>query len=462
MKQFLFFVAGALLLTSCRSIQPEAPEIAVNESVSIPVQPVSVVKVPIKIDLSPYFKETNASVPKSFTGGEHPCSGVSYDYYFKRQPIQFKGTGAHLEYSVKGSYWMKMSYCPECISLFSDDPACISSRIRFTCGVNEPMRKMNVSFKSKIGVTPEYRLTSNTQLKKLKATSPCEVTLFRYDATSTLEKEVKKAMKSVEKDIDKEIGRIDLRPDIELAWEAIEMPIDLNGYGYMFLNPRNVGMSPIRYVGDTAYLDAYLQAYPEVRLDTIGFRSTPLPNLTELEVEDGFDVKMDITANYDSLSTILTRDIQGMETHIKGKKVIFGAVSIHGAADQKLHIKVDFSGKKSGTLYLTGTPSFDAKKQRISFPDLEFDVKTRSALLKGAKWLFDKKITDMVRDAAAMELAEYLDQFRVTVDESLNGEVDSGVYMNGAVKEILIDFIYPREDALFMRVSSKGSLGIQM
>jgi len=127
-----------------------------------------------------------------------------------------------------------------------------------------------------------------------------------------------------------------------------------------------------------------------------------------------------------------------------------------------LHIKVDFSGKKKGTIYLTGTPSFDAEKQRISFPDLEFDVKTKSALIKSAKWLFDKKITNMLRDAANMELSEYLDEFKVTVDESLNGEVDTGVWMNGAVDDIKIDYIYPREDALFMRISSKGTLGIKM
>jgi len=449
-------------LYSCGSIKPEAPEIEVKEKLEIPPQPVSVVKVPIKINLAPYFKETNETVPKTFEGGDHPCAGVSYDYYFKRKPIKFNGTGSFLEYSVKGSYWMKMSYCPECLTLFSSKPECISSKLNFSCGVNEPMRTMKVAFKSKIDVSPKYRLQSKTYLKSVKATSPCKVTLFRFDATGTLEKEVKSALKSVEKDIDAAIGEIDLSADMALTWEAIEAPIDLEGYGYMFLNPKKVGMSSIRYVGDTAYLDAYLQAYPEVRLDTIGFRPTPLPDLSELKVGEGFDVKMDITAKYDSLSTILTRDIKGMETEVKGNKVIFGDVEIHGAADQKLHIKLDFSGKKSGTIYLTGTPSFNAEKQLISFPDLEFDIKTKSALLKSAKWLFDKKITNMIREAATVELATYLDQFKATVDESLNGQVEDGVFMDGKVDKIFIDYIYPREDVLFLRVSSLGSLGIQM
>lgn len=462
MRFILFSVLFITLLTSCRSIKPEAPEINVKEELIIPPQPVSVIKVPIKIDLAPYFKETNSAVPKNFRGGDHPCDGISYEYYFKRKPIKFKGTGSYLEYRVNGSYWMKVSYCPECISVFGSRPKCITMPLRVSCGVNEDMPKMRVAFKSKIGVTPQYRLTSKTQLKEVKATTPCKVSMFSFNATGTIEKEVRKALKSVERDIDRSINSIDLRPDMEFTWDAMEAPIDLEGYGYMFLNPKTVGMSNIRYIGDTAYLDAYLQAFPEVRLDTIGFRPTPLPDLSDLKVYNGFDIKMDITAKYDSLSQILTRDIKGMETIIGGNKVVFGDVEIHGAADQRLHIKVDFSGKKSGTLYLTGTPEFDAKKQNISFPDLEFDIKTQSALLKSAKWLFDKKITSMIRDAANLDLSEYLKEFGVTIDESLNGEIDKGVWMNGSVNEILIDFIYPREDALFMRVSSTGSLGIKM
>ncbi|XOV68991.1 MAG: DUF4403 family protein [Fluviicola sp.] len=450
------------LLASCASIQPEAPEIDVKESLVIPQQPVSVVKVPVKIDLSPYFAETNKSVPKEFRGNESQCAGVSYKYYFKRKPIEFKGTGSFLEYSVDGSYWMKLKYCPECIDIFGSGASCISPVIKVSCGIDEPMRKLRVGFKSKIGVSESYRLTSSTKLREVKALSPCEVSFVNFNATNTLEKEVRNALKPYEKDIDKAIEEVDLKPDMELTWQAIEEPMDLEGYGYLFLNPKMVGMSNIQYVGDTAYLDAYLHAFPEVRSDTIGFKPTPLPNLSDIEIADGFDVKMDITAQYDSLSSILTRDIRGMETEVKGNKVIFEDVEVHGAAYQQLHIKVDFSGKKRGTIYLTGTPSFDAEKQHISFPDLEFHIKTKSALLKSAKWLFDKKVTNMIREAANLDLEEYLKTFKATIEESLNGEIDKEVWMNGTIDDIKIDYIYPREDALFMRVSSTGHLGIKM
>ncbi len=462
MKKSILALLGIATLVSCGTIKPEAPEISVQEEVVVPKQPVSVIKVPIKINLAPYFEATDKSVPTEFRGSDYQCQGVSYSYYMKRKKIDFTGVGERIDLTVKGGYSVKLQYCPECTSLFSSKGNCIIPITHFSCGVNEPLRKLEVSFRSKIGVQNDYHLKAKTEINDVKALSPCQVTMFYYDASSTLEKEVKKAMKSVSKDIDKEIAKVDLGPDMKSTWSALEEPIDLDGYGYMFLNPTKVGMSDIKYYGDTAYLDAYLQAFPQVRLDTIGFRPTDLPNLSKFDVTDGFDIKMDVTATYDSLSTLLTRSISGMKTDMKGNEVIFDSVQIHGAANQQLHIKLDFSGKKKGSLYLTGTPVFDAEKQKISFPDLEFDVKTRSALLKGAKWLFDKKITTMIREAATIELTEYLESFKGTIDESLNGEIDAGVQMNGKVNTILIDYILPREDALYMRVSSIGTLGIQM
>lgn len=460
-SKILFFITTSIILISCGSIKPEAPEIEIQKT-PIPNQPVSSINIPIKVDLAPYFKETNKSVPKEFKGGEQNCEGVSYSYKFKREPIKFVGKGKYIKFDVDGKYWVKLNYCVECNSLLSSSGTCILPRIYASCGIDEPMRKMYVGFKSEIGITKDYKLKAKTTLSKVKASSPCKITLFNYNATATLEKEVTKAMKSVEKDIDKEIGAVDLREDMEATWNILREPIDLEGYGYMYMKPSRVSVGDIRYKGDTAYFDAYLKAYPKIYLDTIDYEGKPLPNMGNFEKNEGFDIHMDISAKYDSLSNVLTRNISGTKIDVKGKEVIFGDVVVHGAANHQLTIKIDFSGKKNGSLYLTGTPKFDAEKQHISFPDLEFDIKTRSALLKSAKWLFDKKITDLVRTSASMDLKPYLDDLKASLTTSLNGEIDKGVFMSGNVDDIIIDFIYPREHTLFIRIQSKGTLGIQM
>jgi hypothetical protein len=449
------------LLGSC-AIQPPPPQITVEENYKIPDAPESVIKIPIKINLKPYFDATDKEVDKVFRGSEQNCEGVSFKYKFDRSPIEFKGTGTKLTFDVDGQYSLWLNYCAACTDLFASAPYCLSPRIYVTCGVDEPMRKVHVGFTTEIGVSKDYTLQSETTLKTVKALSPCKISVFSYDATSELEKELKTALKEVEKDIDKEISAISLKPEINEAWKILAEPMDLEGYGFLELNPQSIAMGKIKYIGDTAYFNAVLNAQPVILSAKSGKPAKSLPNMYTYKNRDGFDITMDIFTNYDSLTAILTRNLSGMEVDIKGKKIIFGEVSIYGASNKQLHIKVDFSGKKSGTLYFTGTPVFETVGQHISFPDLTFDLETESALLKGAKWLFDKKITSVLREQASMDLKPYLDKLKTELNKNLNMELDKGVFMSGRVKGIDIRFIQPTSDQLHIRVHSLGDLSIRM
>jgi hypothetical protein len=451
----------ALILSSCGSIRPEAPAIEVTAAPN-PEPEVSIIKIPIKINLKPYFKETEAAVPREFSGKENSCEGVSYAYKFYRGPIEFEGKGNKLEFAVDGKYSLKLSYCPKCSDLLTSKPVCISPRIPASCGIDEPLRKIHVGFETKIGVSSNYRLTGDTKLKAVKALSPCEVTVFSYDAAATLEEEISAALKTVEKDIDKEIGSVDLRPDIAATWDLLQEPTDLGGYGFLYLRPSAMAMSSIRYKGDTAYFNALLQAQPTIYLTQQTFTPTKLPKLSEYEDHNGFHISTDIFANYDSLSAVITREVKGLKVDLNGKDVIFGDVKVYGASNRQLHLQVEFSGSKKGTLFLTGTPEFDAEKQFLSFPDLNFDLKTKSALLKSAKWLFNGKITDALRSAAAMDLRPHLQSLKAMITESINADLGDGVRMKGQVYRLQIQLIHPKETELFMRVKAVGKLEIEM
>jgi hypothetical protein len=462
MNKILFILISAALLSSCRSINPEAPEITVQTDFTATPQKKSVINIPIKIDLKPYFDETNDETPTVFRGSEQTCEGVSYKYKFVRDDIKFDGKGNTLDFSIDGKYSLWLNYCPECTELFSSGGNCIIPRIYTSCGVDEPMRKMYVSYSSEIGVTNDYKLESKTKLKKVKAKSPCRITVFEYNATKKVEDEIRGAMKDVEKDIDAGISSVDLRPEMEETWQLMSEPTDLEGYGFLYLNPRNVSVSKIRYVGDTAYFNAILEAYPKIYLDTQIQEDVPMPDLTQYKPSKGFDITMDISASYDSLSSIITQNVAGTRMEVKGKEIEFKNVEVHGAMNNQLSLKIDFDGKKKGSLYLVGTPTFNADSQHISFPDMEFDIKTKSALLKSAKWLFDKKITDFIRESSSMDLDPYLDTLKSTLNENLRMELTKGIFMNGEVDQVQINSIHPRETELFIRISSNGKLEVSM
>ena len=456
------FLLPLFYLASCGSISPEAPEIIVQETYIAPPVEVSTIKVPIKINLKPYFDETDRSIDTRFTGKEEQCSGVSVEYNFIRNPIEFKGIGDKLLFDVDGKYAIKLNYCPSCSDLFASTPYCLTPRLYASCGVGEPMRKIHVGYETTIGITKNYSLKSTTKLRKVEALSPCKITVFEYDATTMLEKEVTKILSEMEKDIDKEISSVSIKSEIEKTWKLLHEPTNLAGYGFLELNPKAIAIGNINYRGNFAEFDVILEAKPKILSVASDTKPKPLPPVSTFKDRDGFDIHTDIYSNYDSLSAVLTRSLKGTKLDLKGKEVIFGDIAIYGASNKQISIKLSFTGSKKGTLYLVGTPTFDKEKQHISFPDLESDVKTKSALLKSAKWLFDKKVTNLLRASASMDLTPYLTSLKSTMDQSLNIELDKGVKMSGQVKDIKIDLIHPMSEQLHVRVLSTGNIAIDL
>ncbi len=449
-------------LSSCGSIAPEAPDTVVDE-LPIPEQEESSINIPIKIDLRPYLAMTEKSLPKTFKDNFEQCDGVSYSYKFDRSPIEFKASGTELNFEVDGKYLLKINYCPECTALFNDKGNCIIPRVYASCGVGEPMRKVTVGYTTTFSITPDFKFKSNTTLKKFETPDACEITVFKYDATSLLRKEVTKVLKDLEDDIDKQIAGIDIRSSIEDAWKSLSDPLSMNGYGYLMLTPTSISLGKVRFDGKDALVDLHLTAKPQV-LSAVpsDTKASVLPKLSSHKNSDGFDISLDIISNYDSLSAIFTREIKGQKVMIKNNEVIFEQVKVYGANKSQLNIEVSFSGKKKGVLYLTGTPTFDAEKQIISFPDLQFDLRTKSALLKSAKWLFSDKITEMMRASSTFDLKPQMEEMKKMLEEQLNTSIAEGVKLKASVQSLLLTGIYPARDQLILRVSSKGTLKLFM
>lgn len=461
MKQLIFFIS-LLFLSACGTIKPDAPIIVANDKKEFQPAPLSTIEIPLKINLKPYFNETEKALDRTFTGTEKKCPGISFQYKFTRKPIYFEGVGKEIKFDVEGKYWLKLNYCPSCTDWFSSEPACLVPRIYASCGVGEPMRKINVGYSAEIGLTKDYSLFSKAKLRKVEPLSPCQITAFNYDATETLKEELEIALKDLEKTIDSSVAEVSLKAEVEEVWKVLSNSTDISGYGFLDINPESIALGKINYQGDTATVNVVLNARPEIHSTPSKKAEKALPNLSKYKKSDGFDITMDVSLMYDSLNAIFNQNFKGTSIEVKGKTVIFDAIEVYGANNQALSIKVDISGSKKGTIYLVGTPVFNAEKQHISFPDLQFDIKTKDALIATASWMFDKKITKIMREQASMNLRPYLDSLTQTLNENLTIELDDGVHLNGAIKSIEINEIQPLMNNLFVRIHSKGKLEILM
>lgn len=464
MKRLIASLGLAVVLYSCKHIQPIAPKVEIGQDTP-PKQEVSMIQIPVEMELKKHFEEADKSVPYEFKGNEQHCEGVSYSYKFQRNPIKIEGTPGkseqiELDIKIDGKYALNLNYCLKCSDAFTDKPTCLTPRIFTSCGVDEPMRKISVAYETKIKLQQNYKLDSKTSLKDVTPKDPCQITVFEYDATSELVKEVKKSLKDLSKEIDKGIEGLDVKKEVQTVWNGLVQPFDLQGYGFLYFNPKNVGVQNLHLKGTKLYFDAQILALPKVQLSKSNESTPKLPDLAILPQMKGFSVYLNLEANYDSLNKILNKQLKGKEIKIKRNTIVFDSAKIHGAANQQLAIVVAFSGSKKGTMYLKGTPHFNDSLQMLSFPDISFDLETKNALLKSAKWLFNDKITAVIREKAVFDIQSMLSDAKKTMNEQMNRQLDATTFLSGTLTDAKIVHFYPAMDQLFIQAQFLGDMKV--
>lgn len=465
---FLYFIVltffSTLILTSCKTISPVTPEIKVG-TYTPPVQEVSLLSIPVEMEMKSYFNDADKSVPYEFSGSQQQCEDVSYAYKFVRNPIRIKGNPGKadplvVDIEIDGSYSLNLNYCVKCSDLFSDSPICLTPRIYASCGVGEPMRRIKVEYETAIELKPDFTLDARTKLKEVSPQDKCQITVFSYDATSQVVKEVKGALKDVGKEIDKGIEELGIRKEIDKIWKGFVLPINLYGYGFLHINPEKIGVGKLRLLGTRLSFETIIEAYPFISSVKNPNPVKSLPDLSDIRHDEGFNINLDLLADYDSLSAILNRELSGKTIRIKRNKIIFKEAKIHGAANQQLNIEMTFGGSKSGKLFFVGTPRFNDSLQEISFPDLSFELETKNALLRSARWLFNDKITAMMREHTRFNVTEILTDAAQKLETQLNRKIDQNITLKGKMTTVRVKNIFPDLDKLIIQANLQGLLNV--
>lgn len=454
------FITAVIALVSCKTIEPVAP-VTVQQTAPVPDQPVSIIVLPVSVDLTDYYKMADSQVPKAFDGKEQKCEGVSFTYHFERDPLQLQAEGRDVDISVSGKYRIQMNYCPECAEWFSDQPHCAIPRIYFSCGHGEPMRRMKMQYRSHFELTSDYGIVTKTRLTDLKAIDPCEVTVFQFDATDELLKEVRKSLNELARDIDKQMADISFKSTAAALWRQATEPFEVPGYGFIQLRPQTLHLSNPLIHDNILRTSLVLEARPvfsTVRPEKQKFPLPPL-HLTDSIPNDTLRLTTDLHLDYDSLSVILNRFVGGTKLQIQKRDVILDSIRITGANDQFLIFRVAFSGDKRGTLFIKGQPYFNAQDQQIELRHVDFDIETKSALLKTAEWLFSERILEELQKNSRQDLKPQLGKLLTELNKSLKYQQE-GFLISGNITELNVEEVFPETNRLMVRVSAKGKIGL--
>lgn len=471
MKGFFLAVGLVIGMASCSpkigtgKINPDKPSLAATDF-KLDSLPDSEINIPIQINLKPVYAMAEGQVDTLFTSPGYPDGWVQpgcdtrYKYSFRRGPLQMKASGTSLNLGFTGYYRIIGStrVCVAGAAISPWTPPC-------KCGFTEPERRVNVSFTNSLAIQPDYKVKLTIKRNEPEALDKCTVCFWGQNITQDVLDGLKAELDAAKAALDKNYGTVDLRPQFQQLWNQLSKSYNIYEMGWLQINPQKIRINNLYAKGDSLYVNLGLAARPVISLEKPNDKTVPVPVMGTFGKNQGFSIFLDAMLNYDSLSTILNKHIADKSFDFaKGpvkKKFIIKDCKLSGAGNEKLIIRVNFSGTDNGTLYLTGKPSYDPVKHILELTNIDFDIKSKDALLKTADWLFNRRIVNEVSRYCRFELDSYIDSAKTNINQQLNHEWIKGVSSSGKIDDIRLIGIYPLRESLVIRSNCTGALSVK-
>ena len=350
--------------------------------------------VPMSIALADSFAKLDAAVPKhdpkwGAWNFEKPGGEWAYEYEFWRDPLRISLIGSQLSIGFDGRYKARGGHkvAGTVVTLGS-------------CGDGEPLRQVHADLSTKIDLQPTWALSSKSNVS-VSYPNRCEIKIavFPIDVTGKINKIIQPRFEDAAKEIDTKIGSFDVRGKIQDAWGKLQSPIQLAQQTWLLINPKTVQVSPINGTGDQLLVSVGLVARPGIVYGAQPVAGTdPLPQLQFATPGNTFHVAIEGTVPFDDASKSLGKSIVGRRYTYAGNYETIEAVDLYGTGDQAV-LQLKLGGTLKGTIYLTGTPSFDAATNRLTVPDLDYTVETNNIFAKLANWMNHAGFRDSLRAA---------------------------------------------------------------
>ncbi|RYY55860.1 MAG: DUF4403 family protein [Chitinophagaceae bacterium] len=463
----LLVITLAAVLTACsHKISPDKPQLAVTDF-RLDSLPDSEINIPIRISLNPVYAMAEKQVDTLFTSPGFPEGWVMngcdtrYKYSFRRSPLQLKAAGNSFSLGFTG-YYRIIGSTRVCVAGAAVSPWTAPC----SCGFDEPERRVNISFTNTISLHPDYRMKLLTRRNEPQALDKCEMCFWGMDVTRQVLSGLTSELDAAKAELDKSYGSVDLKPQFLQLWDQLGKAYKLPEMGWLQVNPQRLRVNNFYAKGDSLYAYLGLTARPVISSIKPVDQSAPLPNLAPYSRDNGFSVFLDAMLDYDSLSTVINRLVVNKEFDFKKgpvrKKFIIRECRLYGSGNEKLIIRIDFGGTDNGTVYLTGKPVYTKDTRILEVKDLEFDIRSKDALLKTAEWLFSRKIINEISRNARFDLGHFIDSAKVDVNRQLNQEWVKGISSEGSITQIQLIGIYPLGKALVIRSNCSGVLAMKV
>ena len=460
------FFISAVFFSCSPKINPDKPNLS-RTNFKLDSLPESQINIPVNINLKPFYAFAEKNVDTIFTSANYPDDWIQegcsnrYKYSFRRSKLQLLAIGNKMQLGFTGFYKITGStrVCVGGTAVTPWTPPC-------RCGFNEDERKVNILFTNTLNLSPDYKINLNITREEPVPMDKCEVCFWGQDITNIVMKGLKEELDFAKTDMEKNYSSIDIKPRMQMVWNQLNKVYSMPGLGFLKLNPQKMQINNLYAEADSLKIYIGLTAKPSVSFERPVEISSTIPYMNPVGSYSGFNIFLDAILNYDSLNRILNDNIAGKQFDIdKGpvkKKFKIKKCTLIGAGNEKIIVKTEFDGDEEGIAYMIGKPFYEDLTKTFVIRNLDFDIKSKDALLKVADWLFSRKIVNEISKYTRFDLSQYIDTAKKMMNVQLNKSWMPGIRSEGMVNDLKLTGIYPMEQHLIIRSNCSGNLSVKV
>jgi hypothetical protein len=450
------FVFIIFIYAGCKSIQPEAPNYPAarktftrtTSGINIPVEiPLSIIEERLNkqfrgvlYDDDSYTRPTNDDVKIKVYQNNRIAVGASGDQLLFTVPLKIWAQAR----------WKACSFCPE-----------IEKQTIFD---------VEVYLKSKVEVLKNYQFRMTTSADGFEWKSAPTISLGPIDIpiARLLEGVLQKQLTNITKEIDKGVNSaVDLKSQISDLWNMAQNPIllDDSTKTWMVIEPRAIQLAPITSNKQNMLINLGLETFIETKTGTKP-PDKPKSVLPDLKLTpqpaNDFSINVQSILGFTEATAIAKRAVLGKTFAWKKKVVKVEDIEIYGKGDLA-YIRLLLSGSAKGELFLFGYPKFDGSNNTLYFDQLDYDINTKSALIRAANWMVGSTIQKQLQNQLVFSFDNEVKGIRKDLETQLKKYSYKKLFtITGAITDFSIKDIYVADDHFDVHLNANGRASLKL
>lgn len=333
-----------------------------------------------------------------------------------------------------------------------------------SCGINEPMPRIEVTLPGAMQWLPDAALGVKTGQWSIRWLKPCTMTALSLDMESILNLPLLRTKISnvINDELKKSTQRIDLKPLIASNWPKLQSPQPLSPGVWLTLRPEAMNVGAIS--GNQNQLETAISITARPRIDSAGKapatpRSAP-PAIGMAQIGNGFHIALESHISLQTLDQLLNAQLANKPLAANGRTLLIKTLRMYGNEDRAV-ISMTLEEPIKGEIYLMARPVFDALSNTLYFDKLDYSLATADLLAKSASWLLSDTVKSRIAESARIRFDEDLPKMLGEL-KSLNMPLGNSIHLQGRLDKLRPATFYFTQEAAHAYLIADGKLEFRM